>query len=66
MLVIKDSSGVIYPADRCSWKQAAASGGGYSINTAKFYDGATAGGAALTGPELGYIGKTGRFVKTSS
>ena len=66
MLVVKDSSGVIYPADRCTWVESAAAGGGYSIGTAKFYDGATAGGTALTSPELGFIGKSGRFVKISS
>ena len=66
MLVIKNTtSGVIYPADRCSWVEAPASGGGYSINTVLFYDGVSAGATVAT-PVLGFIGKSGRFVKISS
>jgi hypothetical protein len=65
MLVIKDSSDVIYPADLCTWKQADATDGyGYVINTAKFYGTGTA--VALVGPELGHIGKSGRFVKMTA
>lgn len=64
MIVIKDSAGVIYPADQCTWKQAdSSSGSGYTINTAKFYG--TGSGVAITGPSLGIIGKSGRFVKIS-
>jgi len=64
MLVLKDSAGVIYPADSCTWKEAAsASGYGYTINTAKFYG--TGSAVDLTGPVLGIIGKSGRFVKIS-
>ena len=65
MLVIKsDSTGVIYPADNCSWKQAAsASGNGYTINTANFYG--TGSAVAIANPVLGIIGKSGRFVKIS-
>lgn len=64
MLVLKDSAGVIYPADQCTWKEAAsASGYGYTINTAKFYGTGVA--VAISGPILGIIGKSGRFVKIS-
>ena len=65
MLVIKsDSTGVIYPADNCSWKQSAStSGKGYTINTANFYGTATA--VSIADPVLGIIGKSGRFVKIS-
>jgi len=65
MLVIKsDSTGVIYPADNCSWKQAAsASGNGYTINTANFYG--TGSAVVIADPVLGIIGKSGRFVKIS-
>jgi hypothetical protein len=65
MLVIKsDSTGVIYPADNCSWKEAAsASGHGYTINTANFYG--TGAAVVIANPVLGFIGKSGRFVKIS-
>ena len=65
MLVIKsDSTGVIYPADNCTWKQAAsASGQGYTINTANFYG--TGAAVVIANPVLGIIGKSGRFVKIS-
>ena len=65
MLVIKsDSTGVIYPADNCTWKQAAsASGNGYTINTANFYG--TGSAVVIADPVLGIIGKSGRFVKIS-
>jgi len=65
MLVIKNNTtGVIYPADNCSWKEAASSSGnGYTINTANFYG--TGSAVAITSPVLGFIGKSGRFVKIS-
>lgn len=65
MLVIKsDSTGVIYPADNCSWKEAASSSGnGYTINTANHYGTGVA--VAIADPVLGFIGKSGRFVKIS-
>jgi len=65
MLVIKsESTGVIYAADNCSWKEAAsASGHGYTINTANFYG--TGSAVAIADPVLGFIGKSGRFVKIS-
>ena len=63
MYVIKDGSDVIYPADRCTWVQVDNGGaGGYDITTVNFYPG-NAVAVALTGCELGYISKTGRFVK---
>jgi hypothetical protein len=62
MIVIKDSSNVIYPADRCTWTQTEVDAG-YTITSASFYS-ATA-TVAITAPELGYIGKSGRFVKMS-
>ena len=58
-----------FPADRCSWEQTANSNGGYDITNARFFAGNDADGVALgstTGVtavvELGYIGKSGRFV----
>lgn len=65
MLVIKsDTTGVIYPADACSWKEAASTSGyGYTINTANFYG--TGAAVAIANPVLGFIGKSGRFVKVS-
>ena len=65
MLVIKsESTGIIYPADSCTWKQAAsASGNGYTINTANFYG--TGSAVSIANPVLGIIGKSGRFVKIS-
>jgi len=66
MLVVKDgTSTVIYPADRCSWKQADdTSGYGYKINTAVFYN--ATGTTSIANPVLGYIGKSGRFVAISN
>ena len=65
MLVIKnETTGVIYPADNCTWKEAAsASGYGYTINTANFYG--TGSAVVIATPVLGFIGKSGRFVKVS-
>ena len=65
MMVLRDSAGVIYPADRCTWTQTQVGGtGGYVIATATFYPG-NAVGSAITDPELGFIGKSGRFVKVA-
>jgi len=64
MLVIKsNTTGVIYPADNCSWIQASESEG-YSINTANFYG--TGSAVTIANPVLGFIGKSGRFVKISA
>ena len=51
----------IHPADRCTWRQAAVATGGYEVNNVVFYPG-NAAGEAVTQPELGFIGKSGRFV----
>ena len=65
MLVIKSTNtAVIYPADNCSWKEAAVSAGGYSINTANFYG--TGSAVSIANPVLGFIGKSGRFVQVSA
>lgn len=66
MLVIKNNTtGVIYPADSCIWKEAdATSGYGYTINTVKYYGTGTE--VTVTTPVLGFIGKSGRFVQISS
>ena len=65
MLVVKnETSGVVYPADLCTWIESSVSGGGYSIGTANFYG--TGAAVSIATPVLGYIGKSGRFVKMSS
>lgn len=61
---------VIVPADRCVWVQAynesaTANNDHYTISTVRFYDGSTANGTALNASntyQLGFVGKTGRFV----
>ena len=58
--------GTIYPADRCSWVQTYDGGtegiGHYEINGGMFYPG-NAGAVALgDNIELGFVGKSGRFV----
>ena len=56
----------IHPADRCTWTQSdAPDGNGYVIANAWFYPGAGGAGSdlAITDPELGFIGKSGRFVR---
>ena len=63
--------GRIYPADRCTWQQDYVGGAekSYEINNAEFFDGAsfTAGtetrrSTRIINAQLGYIGKSGRFV----
>tara|TARA_R100000935_G_C2826649_1_gene162684 strand:+ start:335 stop:565 length:231 start_codon:yes stop_codon:yes gene_type:complete len=49
------------PADRCAWTTSAVGSGGYQIDKA-FFIHSTA-NVVITGPSLGYIGKSGRFVK---
>ena len=66
MLVIQTAVGNTYPAETCVWRTAAVTGGGYklthlSINTPSVAVGA-APSAAPAGAQLGYIGKSGRFV----
>ena len=60
----------IFPADRCIWSQTAAPNrNGYLIGTVRFFPGAPLTGAAsnnhvvVDNAQLGYIGKTGRFVE---
>ena len=66
MLVIQTAVGNTYPAETCVWRTAAVAGGGYklthlSINTPNVAVGADP-SAAPAGAQLGYIGKSGRFV----
>ena len=66
MLVIQTAVGNTYPAETCVWRTAAVAGGGYklthlSIGTPTVAVGA-APSAAPSGAQLGYIGKSGRFV----
>jgi len=66
MLVIRAANGNIYPADRAVWRVAAVATGGYKLThfTANAASVATNANpaAATAGDELGYIGKSGRFV----
>ena len=53
------------PADRCVWTQVDNGGSaGYDIANARVFT-ATA-EVAVSSPELGYIGKSGRFVKITA
>jgi hypothetical protein len=63
MLVLKDSSDQIYPAHLCTWVQLETDSG-YTISSAGFYG--TGSAQALVGPELGMIGKSGRFVRITT
>ena len=75
MMVIRSgTNGNIFPADRCTWAQSVQPDGtsNYSIENAVFYPGASVDGVlgltspathvTIGNPELGYIGKSGRFV----
>ena len=68
MMIRANGTGVLYPADRCTWTLTYDnSTQQYDINTAIFYTGAGSATAAHTidlGSDvtLGYIGKSGRFV----
>ena len=59
----------IFPADRCVWTQNAAAGGGYNITTVRYFPGVTLTGSTSNNhvvvdtAQLGYIGKSGRFVE---
>lgn len=66
MLVIRTANGNTYPAETCVWRTGPAAVGGYllthlDIGTPTVAVGGT-GTTAPTGAELGYIGKSGRFV----
>jgi hypothetical protein len=66
MLVIKLSNGNVYPAETCVWRTTAVSSGGYKLTHLTIGSPTIAVGsapaAAPTGAQLGYIGKSGRFV----
>ena len=71
MMVLMDNVRTIYPADRCTWQQVnntatTTNAASISINGPRFYDGQTAGGTVIAGEvQLGFIGKSGRFVRIS-
>ena len=59
----------LFPADRCVWSQVAGVNRvGYQISTAFFFPGAGTGndGTVIQDAQLGYIGKSGRFVEIAS
>lgn len=66
MLVIKLANGNTYPAETCVWRTAQVAGGGYQLTHLDVSTPTVATTAtptvAPTGAELGYIGKSGRFV----
>ena len=57
--------GDIFPADRCTWTQIADPNGGYDITNAAFWSG-DGSSQIIQAPKLGYIGKSGRFVKIAN
>ena len=61
--IVSSTTRHIYPADRCSWDQFTREGGGYQIDNAIFYDGVSSALIRILEPELGFIGKSGRFVQ---
>ena len=57
----------IFPADRCVWNQTYnGTARQYFVSTAFFFSGAAAAGTVIVDPQLGYIGKSGRFVEIAS
>ena len=65
MMIRANASGVLYPADRCTWTHSYDSTTQqYDIDTVTFYgvDSTIDVGSNAT---LGYIGKSGRFVPIS-
>lgn len=66
MLVIQLANGNTYPAETCVWRTEQLSTGGYRLTHFTPNSGSVAVGAspanAPSGAELGYIGKSGRFV----
>ncbi len=63
MIVIKDTAtGVIYPSENCTWVEVPVEGG-YEIASVTTYITGTA--VNIAAADLGYLGKTGRFVKIS-
>ena len=61
-----DAEFLIYPADMCTWYTAVSSEGGYEIHNAQFWNGASATPTHIPFPQLGFIGKSGRFVKIAN
>ena len=66
---------IYLPADRCTWRIAETTGGGYSISNVAYFDGNAAAGQDLSTSNtnisasilrFGYIGKTGRFVEITN
>ena len=54
--------GRIHPADRCIWTQSQETGTSNYVIANAFFVAGNATYNAIANPELGYIGKTGRFV----
>ena len=52
----------LYPADRCTWRQHSLGARGYGAANVQFYPG-NAAAIDIVSAELGYIGKSGRFVE---
>ena len=55
----------IWPADRCRWRVSPDARAGYEIHDAQFYPGNGA-PVSITNAELGFIGKSGRFVRIAN
>ena len=66
MYVIRGANGNIYPVDRSVFRLAANTDGGYKLTHFTANAGSVATNAnpaaATAGDELGYLGKSGRFV----
>ena len=64
-LSVKSSVGYLFPADSCVWQNASydTATGSYKIEGARHIDGNTSTGIEIADAELGYISKTGRFIK---
>lgn len=62
-------TGVIFPADRCVFTIVTNASGGYTISQAAFHGFSDPGTTnrdraySIANPELGFIGKSGRFVQ---
>ena len=67
MYVLQDTDGRIYPADRCTWTERYDEARQqYIILSPQFYGlGASATNLDDSDTQLGYIGKSGRFVGIS-
>ena len=66
MYVLKDSDGTIYPADRCTWSERYSDARQqYIILSPTFYTATGTSSLNDSEAQLGYIGKSGRFVGIS-